>query len=117
MDELALAQRLIAFDTSNAEGLRRAAEFIGGWLESNDIKASQTESRGLPVTTAEVGPPDAPTLVLHGHMAVAPGGRDQFEPRVDGDRLLGRGAYDMKGALAVMLLVLHNRRDQEDVRL
>src|SRR3982751_114564 len=117
MDELALAQRLIAFDTSNAEGLRRAAEFVGGWLESNDIKASQTESRGLPVTTAEVGPPDAPTLVPHGHMDVVPGGRDQFEPRIDGDQLVGRGAYDMKGALAVMLTVLHSLRDQDDVRL
>ena len=50
MDELALAKRLIAFDTSNAEGLRRAAEFVGGWLESNDIAARQTEARGLPVT-------------------------------------------------------------------
>ena len=117
MDELALAQRLIAFDTSNAEGLRRAAEFVGGWLESNDIKAAQTESRGLPVTTAEVGPAEAPTLVLHGHMDVVPGGRDQFEPTVDGDQLFGRGAYDMKGALAVMLVVLHDLRDQEDVRL
>ncbi len=117
MDELALAQRLIAFDTSNAEGLRRAAEFVGGWLESNDIKASQTESRGLPVTTAEVGPPDAPTLVLHGHMDVVPGGRDQFEPRIEGDQLLGRGSYDMKGALAVMLLILHDLSDQDDVRL
>ena len=117
MDELALAQRLIAFDTSNAEGLRRAAEFVGGWLESNDIKASQTESRGLPVTTAEVGPADAPTLVLHGHLDVVPGGREQFEPRIEGDQLLGRGSYDMKGALAVMLVVLHDLRDQEDVRL
>ena len=117
MDELALAQRLIAFDTSNADGLRRAAEFVGGWLESNDIKASQTESRGLPVTTAEVGPANAPTLVLHGHMDVVPGGRDQFEPRIEGDQLLGRGSYDMKGALAVMLTVLHDLRDQEDVRL
>src|SRR5829696_3022613 len=89
MDELALAQRLIAFDTSNAEGLRRAAEFVGGWLESNDIKASQTESRGLPVTTAEVGPDGAPTLVLHGHMDVVPGGRDQFEPHIEGDLRLG----------------------------
>src|SRR6266545_326612 len=85
MDELALAQRLIAFDTSNAEGLRRAAEFVGGWLESNDIQAQQTESRGLPVTRAEVGPEDAPTLVLHGHMDVVPGGRDQFEPRIVSD--------------------------------
>jgi succinyl-diaminopimelate desuccinylase len=119
MDELALAQRLIAFDTSSAEGLRRAAEFVGGWLESNDIEAKQAEARGLPVTTAQVGPPDGdvPTLVLHGHLDVVPGGRDQFEPRVDGDRLLGRGAYDMKGALAVMLTVLHDLRDQEDVRL
>ena len=60
MDELALAERLIAFDTSNAEGLRRAAEFVGGWLESRDIEAAQTESRGLPVMTAEVGPDDGP---------------------------------------------------------
>jgi succinyl-diaminopimelate desuccinylase len=118
MDELALAKRLIAFDTSNAEGLRRAAEFVGGWLESNDIPATQTEARGLPVTTAEVGPDDgAPTLVLHGHMDVVPGGSDQFEPLTDGDRLYGRGAYDMKGALAVMLVVLHDLRDQEEVRL
>jgi succinyl-diaminopimelate desuccinylase len=118
MDELALAKRLIAFDTSNAEGLRRAAEFVGGWLESNDIAARQTEARGLPVTTAEVGPDDgAPTLVLHGHLDVVPGGSDQFEPQANGDRLYGRGAYDMKGALAVMLVVMHDLRDQEEVRL
>jgi succinyl-diaminopimelate desuccinylase len=119
MDELALAKRLIAFDTSNAEGLRRAAEFVGGWLESNDIEAKQSEARGLPVTRAQVGPVDGdvPTLVLHGHLDVVPGGRDQFEPRVEGDRLLGRGAYDMKGALAVMLMLLHDLRDQLDVRL
>jgi succinyl-diaminopimelate desuccinylase len=117
VDELALAKRLIAFDTSNAEGLRRAAEFVGGWLESNDIEASQTEARGLPVTAAEVGPPEAPTLVLHGHMDVVPGGRDQFEPHIKGDRLYGRGAYDMKGALAVMLLVMRDLHDHEEVRL
>jgi succinyl-diaminopimelate desuccinylase len=117
MDEIGLTQRLIAFDTSTAEGLRRAAEFVGGWLESNDIKAEQTEARGLPVTRAEVGPPDAPTLVLHGHLDVVPGGREQFEPRLEGDRLLGRGAYDMKGALAVMLLLMHDQQDQERVRL
>jgi len=117
MDEIDLAQRLIAFDTSSDEGLRRAAEFVGGWLESRDIPAEQTIARGLPVTKAEVGPPDAPTLVLHGHMDVVPGGAEQFKPRIEGDRLLGRGAYDMKGALAVMMLVLFDQREQQDVRL
>jgi succinyl-diaminopimelate desuccinylase len=117
MDELALTERLIAFDTSHAEGLRRAAEFVGGWLESQGIRAEQTEARGLPVTTAEVGPEGAPTLVLHGHLDVVPGGEEMFEPRVEGDRLFGRGAYDMKGALAVMLLVINDLREQDLVRL
>ena len=75
MDEVALAERLIAFDTASPEGVRRAAEFVGGWLESNDIEARQIEARGLPVTMAEVGPSDGPTLVMHGHLDVVPGRR------------------------------------------
>jgi succinyl-diaminopimelate desuccinylase len=117
MDEVTLTERLVAFDTSSPEGLRRAAEFVGGWLESRDIKAVQIESKGLPVTMAEVGPEGAPTLVLHGHIDVVPGPREMFSPRLDGDRLFGRGAYDMKGALAVMMMVLHDLRDQGDVRV
>jgi len=117
MDELALTERLVAFDTSSSEGLRRAAEFVGGWLESRDIAARQVEARGLPVTMAEVGPEDAPTLVMHGHLDVVPAEDAQFRPQVDGDRLYGRGAYDMKGALAVMMLVLHDAREQDQVRL
>jgi succinyl-diaminopimelate desuccinylase len=117
VDEIALTERLVAFDTSVAEGLRRAAEFVGGWLESRDIKAVQSEARGLPVTRAEVGPEGAPTLVLHGHLDVVPGHREQFEPWVEGDRLFGRGAYDMKGAIAVMLVLLHSLRDQDKIRL
>ena len=117
MDELALTERLIAFNTASPEGVRRAAEFVGGWLESNDIEARQITSRGLPVTMAEVGPADAPTLVMHGHLDVVPAEPDQFHPRLEGDRLIGRGAYDMKGALAVMMLVLREAREQEAVRL
>jgi succinyl-diaminopimelate desuccinylase len=117
MDELALTERLIAFDTSAGDGLRRAAEFVSGWLESRDVTVKQFDTRGLPVTMAEVGPPDAPTLVMHAHLDVVPGHREQFEPRLEGDRLYGRGAFDMKGALAVMLLILHDARAQERVRL
>ena len=73
--------------------------------------------RGLPVLKAEVGPEDAPTVVLHGHLDVVPGLPGQFEPRVEGDRLYGRGAYDMKGALAAMLVTTAAMRDQDRVRV
>ena len=70
------------------------------------------------MTTAEVGPDRAPRRwSCTATWTSCPGGRDQFEPTVDGDQLLGRGAYDMKGALAVMLVVMHDLRDQEEVRL
>jgi succinyl-diaminopimelate desuccinylase len=114
---LALAQRLIAYETSESEGVLEAAGFVEGWLEARGIESTSDEVRGLPVLRAEVGPQDAPTVVLHGHLDVVPGRPGQFDPKVDGDRLYGRGAYDMKGALAAMLLTMATMRDQEEVRV
>ena len=37
MDERALTERLITYDTSNVDGLRAAAGFIKGWLEAREI--------------------------------------------------------------------------------
>src|SRR3954447_21141652 len=117
-DELvALASRLVAYETSSPEAVLEAAGFIKGWLDSRGIAVGSNDVRGLPVLKAEVGPEDAPTVVLHGHIDVVPGQAGQFEPRVEGDRLYGRGAYDMKGGLAAMLLVTAAMRDQDEVRV
>lgn len=88
-----------------------------GWLDSRDIEVRQLMVRGLPVLTAEVGKGDGQIVIFHGHIDVVPGRAGQFEPRIDGDRLYGRGAYDMKGALAAMMLALEDLRDQEGVRV
>ena len=114
---VALATRLIGYDTSEPEAVLEGAGFIKGWLEARGIESRTDEVRGLPVLRAEVGPADAPTVVLHGHLDVVPGRQGQFDPRLDGDRLYGRGAYDMKGALAAMLLTTAAMRDQERVRV
>jgi succinyl-diaminopimelate desuccinylase len=48
---------------------------------------------------------------------VVPGSAEQFAPRVDGDRLVGRGAYDMKGGLAGMMCAVRELSAQSDVRV
>ena len=81
MDERSLTERLITYDTSNIDGLRAAAGFVKGWLEAREIDVTDHDFNGLPVLTAEIGPPEAPTIVLHGHLDVVPGRAEQFGGR------------------------------------
>jgi succinyl-diaminopimelate desuccinylase len=119
MDERLLTERLITYDTSTDDGIRAASGFVKGWLEARDIRVGDAVHKGLPVVIAEVGEasPATPRVVFHGHVDVVPARAGQFEPRVEGDRLIGRGAYDMKGGLAAMMLALRDAADQDQVNV
>ena len=117
MDERALCERLITYDTSTLEGMQSAAGFIKGWLEARDVEVIGTLYNARPVIAATVGAGSGPTVVLHGHLDVVPGRPEQFSPRVAGDRLYGRGAYDMKGGLAAMMCAVRELAVQERVRV
>jgi succinyl-diaminopimelate desuccinylase len=128
LDERVLAERLISYDTSRPEELVAAAGFVKGWLESRDIEVREHDHNGLPVLVAETGAvarSDAggpaehhiPCVVFHGHLDVVPARAEQFDPRVEGDRLIGRGAYDMKGGLAAMMCSLKDLERQDGARV
>lgn len=117
MEERELAERLIAYDTSRPEGLRVAAEFVRGWLEDAGVRVEAREHGELPMLVGEVGPAEGPAVVFHGHLDVVPGFDEQFVPRVDGERLIGRGAFDMKGALAAMLCAMADAAAQQQTRV
>ncbi len=118
-DELTLAERLIAYETYRPDVLVAAAGFVKGWLESRDIEVADHDHDGVPVLVAEVGARDshAPCIVWHGHLDVVPGRHEQFHPRIEGDRLIGRGAYDMKGGLAAMMCALKDCESQDRVKV
>jgi succinyl-diaminopimelate desuccinylase len=115
--EQALAERLITYDTSTLEGVQAAAGFVKGWLEARDVEVKDGTHNGLPVIAATVGAEHGPTVILHGHLDVVPGRPEQFEPYVDGDRLFGRGAYDMKGGLAAMMCAARDLSTQSGVKV
>jgi len=83
------------------------------------VDVSVGSHNGLPVIAATVGAPagNVPTVIFHGHLDVVPGRPEQFVPRIDGERLFGRGAYDMKGGLASMMVATRDLADQDAVRV
>ncbi len=56
MDERALTERLITYDTSTVEGLRACSGFVKGWLEAREIAVQERTYGGLPVLLADIGP-------------------------------------------------------------
>lgn len=56
----------------------------------------------------------APSLMLTGHMDTVPAYdfKDAFKPRDEGDYIYGRGTVDMKGALASMMCVLAELKEE-----
>ena len=113
-DVIDLTRQLVSIESVNPTlapgdaGEGEIARFVTTWAEGNGLTAETIPSAdGRPnviVRSRRSG--DGPTLMLCGHLdTVGLGAMERpLEPRIDGDRLIGRGAYDMKGALAATLV-------------
>lgn len=109
-----LLSRLVAIDSVNpgladgAPGEAEIARFVAEWLERAGLEVELQEvAPGRPnVVAVARGNGDGRTLLLNAHtdtVGVA-GMENPHEPRLEGNRLYGRGAYDMKGGLAAIML-------------
>jgi acetylornithine deacetylase len=109
----ALLERLIGFDTQSFRSNLELVAFVrdhltGLGVESRLVADDTGEKANL---WAMIGPSDAPGIVLSGHTDVVPvAGQawtgDPFRARVEGGRIYGRGAADMKGFLACVLALV-----------
>ncbi|HWV85265.1 MAG TPA: ArgE/DapE family deacylase [Capillimicrobium sp.] len=130
-DLVALAARLVAFDTTAGAGtgqeaalqehlaarLRDAGLVTDLWVPGDDVVAG---SRQVPAGFTFAGRPQlaarlpgrggGPSLLFNGHVDVVPAGdpgawtTPPFVPDVRDGRLYGRGACDMKGGVAAMVV-------------
>ena len=102
-----ILERLVRIPSPTGEE-RAAAEAVGGWCVDAGLDVVLEEvAPGRPNVIARWKVGRGPHLLLTGHLDTVPVGegwiRDPFGAEVDGDRLYGRGACDMKGGLAAML--------------
>ena len=89
-------------------GEAEIARFVAGWLEAEGLEVHTMEPKpGRPsVVGVARGSGGGRSLMLNAHLdTVGVEGMDRpHEPRIEGGRLYGRGAYDMKSGLAAILL-------------
>lgn len=52
-------------------------------------------------------------FLLHGHIDIVPGLENQYKPKVKNNRLYGRGALDMKGGLAALVVLMKNLKQEK----
>ena len=105
MSELFLAKQLMAIDTSTQTGVERATDLIAGWLSARGVGIREVRLGNRRCLRATVGT-GTTRVLFNGHIDVVPGSPSQFIPVERDGRLYGRGAYDMKGALAAMALAV-----------
>jgi acetylornithine deacetylase len=115
MGEIAdLTAELVAIDSTNPDlvpggaGEEEIARFVAAWLENAGLEVAIHElgARRANVIAVARGSGGGRSLMLNAHMDVVGAGGmvEPWHARVEGDRLYGRGAWDMKASLAAIML-------------
>ncbi|MEM5814227.1 MAG: M20 family metallopeptidase [Candidatus Aenigmatarchaeota archaeon] len=112
MTAIELAQELIRLNTGNPPGNEsRVADVLEKRLKAAGFNVERVElaaGRANLIATWDGGP--GKTLVILGHMDTIPAGQgwrhDPFGAVIENGKLFGRGAADMKGNLAAIVVAL-----------
>jgi succinyl-diaminopimelate desuccinylase len=111
MDAIALTRKLVRFDTRNPPGAEEAcAAFLAELLQDAgfDVQRHAFAAGRTNLIVRGAGVSDRAPLCLSGHLDTVPLGeapwsREPLAGLIEGDRLYGRGASDMKSGVAAMV--------------
>ncbi len=117
---LEVAQALIRIPSVTAcpqerlDEVYRASAWIADYLRTHDLHVqafNQSRYPAILATFPDEGAPQAPVWLVGHYDVVAPEPDDrQFEPRIEGDFLWGRGAADMKTVVATFMVWMKDAR-------
>ncbi len=94
------------------DDVQRAATLIDDYLRQADLDVRVIDKGRFPAILASFPGKAGPPVMLSGHFDVVEPDPDdsQFEPRIEGDYLWGRGAADMKTVVATLIVWMKDMR-------
>jgi acetylornithine deacetylase len=115
LDPISLLADLVAIDSVNpslipgAAGEAAIGDYCAAWLADRGFEVHRLEQRpGRPsIVGVARGTGDGRSLMLNGHydtVTLAGYDGEPLVPRIEDGRLYGRGAFDMKGGVAAMMV-------------
>jgi len=111
---ISLTKQLISIPSTkdNPKEIEKALEVALGKLKGFTIE--RFKSSGSPSVLVYKGKtrPKKFKIILNGHLDVVPGKPDQYNVKITGDKLSGRGTLDMKVSVVVMILVFKELADK-----
>ncbi|MGD9973601.1 MAG: M20 family metallopeptidase [Desulfatirhabdiaceae bacterium] len=96
---------------NNPDAIAACAEYIGQYLGRIGVSGLRLNHNGVPSILVMPGTGKVPVLLMS-HFDVVDAPAELFEPRIEGNKLFGRGSIDDKYAVALSLLLLKNHLDQ-----
>lgn len=90
----------------NEEGRKDAVDYVKRYFEGEGVFMKEFKKDGVYSVVVTLKKEKNPYLFLNGHLDVVLAKDEQFMPRVEGDKLFGRGSGDMKGGCAVMMMIM-----------
>lgn len=110
-DTVNLAAELVRRESihTKPEAIQACLTLAKKFFADLPVQIQHYEHAGVPSLVVTLGPARSakhPRVFLAGHVDVVGGRTRDFEPRVEEGRLYGRGAADMKGVVAAMMMVM-----------
>ncbi len=91
----------------------RCADFLANFFAGTSLTVERFLENGIPSLFISKHGNKHPKILMYGHFDVVEGADAQFQVEERDDKLFGRGVIDMKGPLAIILLIMRDLAETE----
>ncbi|HSE29657.1 MAG TPA: M20 family metallopeptidase [Candidatus Saccharimonadales bacterium] len=97
--------------TGDRDGTKLAMDVVEERLKKIGMQIYRTSFDGYEALVATTQKTKTPKVMLAGHIDVVPASDDMFKMQIAGDKIIGRGVWDMKSAIAGYILAAESLKD------